>query len=169
MAYSRKSVFQGRLLKVYKSIKKLPNGICAYFEEIEHPGAVIVIPFLKDRIVFINQYRAVIGKYLLELPAGKLDPGESLVSCANREVAEETGYRLKNLKKLGFIYTTPGFTDEKIYIFKAECSGRVEAEKDRDELITVKYLSVKEVRKLFRSGKLSDSKTISTLCFAGIL
>lgn len=169
MKKSRKKVFNGRLLKVFKGTKRLPNGKEAYLEEVAHPGAAIVIPFIKEKIVFIRQYRAVIEKYIWELPAGKLDAGERPASCAKREVEEETGYSIRNLKRLGFIYTTPGFCDEKIHIFKAECYKKKEPSTDSDEMIEVKELTKKEVRSLFKNGKLTDSKTIAALSFCGIL
>ena len=125
MKIRRKKVFSGRLLKVFKGTKRLPNGIEAYFEEVDHPGAALIVPFIKEKIVFIRQYRGVIGKYIWELPAGTLDPGETPYACAKREVEEETGCRVKSLEKVGIIFTTPGYSNEKICVFKAECvSGR---------------------------------------------
>ncbi len=169
MRSGREKVFGGRLLNVFKGTKTLPDGREAYFEEIEHPGAALVIPFIKGRIVFIRQFRAVIGKYIWELPAGTLEAGETPYACAKREVAEETGYGVKGLKRIGLIYTTPGFCNEKIYIFKAECEGMKKAQREEDELIRVKLLSKSEIRKLFKNGKITDSKTIAALSFAGIL
>ncbi|NQT33373.1 MAG: NUDIX hydrolase [Candidatus Omnitrophica bacterium] len=165
----RSPVFSGRLLKVFKGKKTLPNGKKAYIEEIDHPGAVLVVPRLGKRIVFIRQYRAVIGKYIWELPAGTLEVNETPYKCAKREVSEETGYGVSKLKKIGFIYTTPGFCNEKIHIFEAECTCRGEKELDEDELIRLKLLTALEVRKLFLSGRINDSKTVAALAFAGVL
>ena len=164
----RKKVFDGKLIKVFRSRRVLPNGRKAYFEEIEHPGAAIVIPFIGEKIVFIRQYRGVVGRYLWELPAGKLSPGELPAACASRETLEETGYTVAGIRKIGVIYTSPGFCNEKIHIFAAECRSRKVAKRDRDELIEVRLLTIKEVLRLFGSGKISDAKTVATLAFAGI-
>ena len=165
----RKQIFKGKRINVYTSIRTLPNKQKAYLEEVDHPGASLVVPFIKDKIVFIRQYRGVIGKYIWELPAGVLDEGETPYLCAKREVTEETGYVIKNLKKIGYIYTTPGFSNEKIHIFKALCTSKQKTQMDPDEIIKTKLLSKKEVVNLFKSGKISDAKTIAALSFAGII
>ena len=169
MSVSRRSVFSGRLIKVFKTVKKLPDGREAYFEEVKHPGAVLVVPFIGQKIVFIRQYRGVIGEYIWELPAGKLEKGETPHSCAKREVAEETGYEIKGLNRTGVIYTTPGFSDEKIYIYEGRCVGPKKAQLDDDEIIRTRILTRTEAKKLFDSGKIKDSKTIAGLAFSGII
>ena len=170
MELPRKEIFNGRLLRVFKGMKRLPNGREAYFEEVDHPGAALIVPFVAGRIVFIRQYRDVIGKYIWELPAGTLEPGETPYVCAEREVMEETGCRARNLKRIGVIYSTPGFCNERIYIYRADCEEVTEGPRRNDgELIRVKKLSRNEIRGLFRSGRINDSKTIAALSFAGIL
>ena len=165
----RKKVFEGRVFKVFKSRKRLPNGRETLLDEIEHPGAALVIPFVENKVVFIRQYRGVIGKYIWELPAGTLSEGETPYACAKRELEEETGYAAKALKKIGEIYTTPGFCNEKIHIFKAECRRGPGVKLDDDEVIKTKHLAPVEIRRMFKNGKIKDSKTISALSFAGIL
>lgn len=165
----REKIFSGRLFDVFRGNKDLPDGRKAYFEEVEHSGAALVVPFFGKKVVFIRQYRGVIGKYIWELPAGTIDPGETPRACAKREVTEETGYRVSAVKKLGMIYTTPGFCTEKIHIFTAECDRRVPAERDADEVISVRHMSVNEIRSLFKKGKIVDAKTISAMAMAGIL
>ncbi len=166
---SRRKVFDGRLIKVYTSKKRLPNGREAYFEEVRHPGASLIVPLFKKKIVFIRQYRGVIGRYIWELPAGTLAPGETPYSCAKREVTEETGFLVKDLRKIGIIYTTPGFCNEAIHIYKARCDARKACKLGHDELIRVRLMSRTKVRSLFRKGRINDSKTVAALCFAGIL
>lgn len=165
----RKRIFNGKLVKLFTSKLKLPNGKIAYFEEVVHPQASLVVPLFKNRIVFIRQYRPVIGKYIWELPAGILKPGETPYACAKREITEETGYIVRNLEKIGKIYTSPGFCDEIIHIFKADCVSRGCAKKDIDELIKARLVKKKEAIELFRSGKIQDAKTIVALAFAGII
>ncbi len=162
-------IFKGKILDVSKRLKKLPNGKYAYLEEVKHPGAAIMVPFLGKKIVLLRQYRGVIDKYLWELPAGKLDHGETPYSCIKREITEETGYKVKNIKKLGYIYTSPGFCDEKIHVYKADCSEKTEINRDEDELIRVSVLSKRQIIDMFKKGRIVDSKTISALSFAGIL
>jgi ADP-ribose pyrophosphatase len=164
-----KMVFKGRLLKVFKSRKTLPNGKEASIEEVEHPGAALIVPFVRRKIVFIRQYRPVIGKYIWELPAGTLDKGETPYACAKREIVEETGYGVKNVRKLGYIYTTPGFCNEKIHIFRADCEAKRSTSRECDEIMDVEVLDRRKVRELFAGGKINDSKTIAALSLAGII
>ncbi|MCK5450156.1 MAG: NUDIX hydrolase [Candidatus Omnitrophica bacterium] len=170
MGKKRKKVYNGKLLKVFEDKKVLPDGRVAKFEEVKHPGAALVIPFIGNKIVFLRQYRGVIGEYLWEFPAGKLDPKETPYACAKRELKEETGYEAKKIKRLGKIYTTPGFCDEVIYIYRAECGLNLsETNLDEDEFIEVKLFSLKQIRELFKNGKIIDSKSIAALAFAKIL
>ncbi len=166
---SRKKIFSGKLVKLFISKLKLPNGKTGYFEEIIHPQASLVVPFIKNRIVFIRQYRAVIDKYIWELPAGILEPGETPYACAKREITEETGYLVRNVKRIGKIYTSPGFCDEIIHVFKADCVSKGRSERDADELIRVRLVKKSEAIELFRNGKIQDAKTIAALAFAGII
>ncbi|MGB2631095.1 MAG: NUDIX hydrolase [Candidatus Omnitrophota bacterium] len=166
---SRKKIFKGRLINVLTEEKTLPDGRKAYFEKIEHPGAALVLPFTAKKIVFIRQYRCVIRKYIWELPAGIISRGETPYACAKREVAEETGYKVRNLRRIGTIYTTPGFCNEKIYIFSADCFKKRAPRREKDEHIKVRLFSRTEVKGLFKKGKITDSKTIAALAFAGII
>jgi len=169
MEISRKKVFSGRLIKGFKVRKRLPDGREAYFEEIHHPEAALVVPFVKNRIVFIRQYRGVIGKRIWELPAGILDKGESPRGCAVREVAEETGYVVRRVKKMGVIYTSPGFCDERIHLFRAECGARGAVCMDKDEMIRVKLFCRDDVRRMLSGGRITDAKTIAALSLAGVV
>ena len=166
---SRKKVFGGRLINVFTEEKTLPNGRKAYFEKVDHPGAALILPFAGDKIIFIRQYRGVIGKYIWELPAGTISRGETPYACAKREVTEETGYKVRNLKRIGTIYTTPGFCNEKIHIFKGDCFKKKVPRREEDEYIRVKPFSRKEIKGLFKKGKITDSKTIAALAFDNIV
>ena len=149
---------------------KLPDGRTTRVEMIEHPGAALIIPFITSRkIIMLRQYRAVLGSYLYELPAGTLEKGEKPLSCAQRELAEETGYGAKKLTQLGKIIPVPGYSDEVIHIFKAEGLARQDAVKDVDEIIQTFLMSRQEVLSHFRKGKIVDGKTICALAFCGWL
>ena len=165
-----KRVFKGRLLNAFVMKKRLPNGYRATFEMIKHPGAALIIPLLaKDKVILLRQLRPVINSYIHELPAGTLDKGERPHSCARREIIEETGYSAKRLKFLGYIYPVPGYSTEKIYIYKAWGLKKVNHIKEADEVIETFVFTRKEVKKLFKSGKITDAKTIAGLAMCGWL
>lgn len=148
----------------------LPNGRTIKISYINHPGAVIIAPFLsKDKVLFIRQYRPALKKYIYELPAGTLDPNESLLTCAKRELIEETGYRTSKIKKIGQIYPVPGYSTEVIHIFKAEQLVAGIAEPEIYEVIKLHPLTKTEVIRLFKKGQLQDAKSICTLAFCGWL
>ncbi len=149
---------------------KLPNGRTIKISYIEHPGAVIIAPFLdKNTVVMMRQFRPALKKYIYELPAGTLDPNESLATCARRELIEETGFRTKKLTKLGQIYPVPGYSTEIIHIFKAESLVQGEAEPEVYEVIRLIPMTKPQVQKILKKGKLMDAKTICTLALCGWL
>jgi len=166
---TRKQIFKGKRITVYTSLRSLPNKKKAYLEEVAHPGASLVVPFVSYKVVLIRQYRGIIDEYIWEFPAGVLEKGETPYACAKREVTEETGYVVKDLRKIGYIYTTPGFSNEKIHIFKAKCISKQATQMDPDEVIRTEIFTKKQVGKLFKDGKISDAKTIAALSFSGIL
>jgi ADP-ribose pyrophosphatase len=166
----KKQVFCGKLLKVFVERKTMPHGFTFNLEYIRHPGAVAIVPFLsRSEILLIRQYRPAIGKYILEVPAGTLDRKESLSACAKREMIEETGYSAGVLARLGAIYTTPGFTTEKIHIFKAGRLKYVGRVHQKDELITIVKMPVKSLPLKVRRGLIVDSKTIAALAMSGLI
>ena len=165
-----KNVFKGKLLKVFVKKVRLPNGYLATFEIIKHPGAALIIPFLsKEKIILLKQYRPVIDSYIYELPAGTLDKGEKPIECARREMVEETGFSAKRLTCIGKIFPVPGYSTECIKIYKAEGLRKEEHEYEKDEVIKIHLFTRPAVRKLFKSGKIVDAKTIAALAFAGWL
>ncbi len=148
----------------------LPNGRTIKISYINHPGAVIIAPFISsDKIVFMRQFRPALKKYIYELPAGTLDPDESLTSCAKRELIEETGLRAKKMTKVGQIYPVPGYSTEIIYVYKAEGLTQGIAEPEVYEVIENIIMTKEEVKKLFKDGKLQDAKSICALTFCGWL
>ncbi len=162
--------FQGKKFSFSVVKKKLPNGRTADVDVIEHPGAVVIIPFLsRDVIIFLHQYRPVLSRYLLELPAGTLNKGEQPLACARRELIEETDHKGRVFTRLGKIYPVPGYSTEVIHIFKAQKLTPQAGIKDTDEIIRTKPLRRSEVRKLFRAGGITDAKTIAALSFCGWL
>ncbi|HPM42632.1 MAG TPA: NUDIX hydrolase [Candidatus Omnitrophota bacterium] len=165
-----KSVFKGKLLKVYVMKRRLPHGFTATFEMIRHPGAALIVPILsRDEVIMLRQLRPVIGQYIYEFPAGTLGKNESPRACAAREIIEETGYSAAKLTKLGSIVPVPGYSTERIIIFKAEGLEKVERIPEEDEVIEARVFTRSDIEKLFRKGAIIDAKTISALAMCGWL
>ena len=161
---------QGRKFNYLQVEKTLPNGYKVKIDMVEHPGASLIVPLVdKNHIIMLRQYRAVLDKYLYECPAGTLDPKESLLTCAKRELIEETGFEAKKIKKIGQIYPVPGYSTEVIYIFKAENLIQREIKNELDEIIKSFVISRSKVLWLFKSGRIVDAKTICGLAFLGWL
>ena len=132
-------------------------------EIVEHRGAVLVVPFVsKDKVLLLKQFRPVINSYIYELPAGTLEAGEKPLACARREIKEETGYQAGRLVRLGYIYPVPGYSTEKIHIFKAENIKKASSagRPDPDEIIYTAVFTRKQVKEFFKKGSIVDAKTI---------
>jgi ADP-ribose pyrophosphatase len=165
-----RTVFRGKLLKVFVKKQRLPHGYLATFEMVKHPGASLVVPFLdKNTIIMLHQLRPVIGGYIYELPAGTLGRGESPLACARREIIEETGYSAKRFIFLSRIYPVPGYSTEEIFLYKAEGLKSSERIPEEDEVIESRPFTKQQVRKLFKEGRIVDAKTICALAFCGWL
>lgn len=165
-----KPVFKGRLLKVYRRSVKLPNGFTAFLEVIKHPGAALIVPFLNSNtVILLKQLRPVVGKYLYEFPAGTLDPGETPLACCRREIVEETGYAAARFTPLGSIYPVPGYSTERIHIYKATGLRAVEKLTQEDEIIQVEVRTRSQINRLFKTGRITDAKTICALAMTGWL
>ncbi|MBD3264044.1 MAG: NUDIX domain-containing protein [Candidatus Omnitrophica bacterium] len=165
-----KKLFKGKLLQLYTQTKFLPNGRHVTLEFIRHPGAALIVPFLEEEtVILIRQFRPVIDSFIYELPAGTLEDKESPLHCARREIIEETGYSADKFSKLGAIYPVPGYSTEKITVFKAEGLKKEKSNLEEDEIIEVCKVRGPEVRKLFRKGDIIDAKTICAFSMCGWL
>ncbi len=165
---SSERVFEGKLIKVDREEVILPGGKRAVLETIRHPGAAAVLPFLPDgRVVLIRQFRHAAGGFIVEVPAGKLDPGEPPETCALREVEEETGWRAEQLVSLGSILTTPGFTDEVIWLYEAHGLAGGRRQLDPDEVIEVLEVPFEEAVAMVVGGEIRDAKSVATILLAG--
>lgn len=145
----------------------LPNGRRVDLDYLEHPGASAIVPFLdEDRVLMLRQYRFVTGGEILEIPAGKLDPGETPEDCAARELLEETGYRAGRIEKLGAIWTSPGFTNEIIHLYAAFNLEQAEQELEPDEIIELVPMPLSQALAAIRDSEIFDAKSAIALMLA---
>lgn len=165
----RRSVlrYRGMLLHLYEDTVRLPNGRTAVREIIRHPGAVAVVPLsAKGIVTLVEQYRHALRRVTLEIPAGKLDQGETPLACARRELAEETGLQARSFRRLASLWTTPGFTDEVIHIYLATGLTARPAQPDDDEFVRVVRKPLIRALGDVRLGRIADSKSVAGLLLA---
>ena len=156
-----RNIFTGKVLTLNIDTVTLPNGVTIDLEMVRHPGAAAVVP-LKDSetVVLIRQFRHAAGGFIYEIPAGKLDRGEDQLHCAARELEEEIGYIPGRLERLTSILTAPGFTDEVIHIYKATDMTPGRQRLDRDEVLEILEIPLKEAIRMIGGGLIRDAKTI---------
>ena len=155
------TLFTSRVFKVVKKFITGRSGKQLERHIVVHPGAVAVLPILNDgRIVMIRQHRVAVDAELIELPAGTLEPNESPVSTARRELIEETGYTAKNVSQITSFYTSPGFMREEMFLFKATdlIPGPTDME-DGEKIVTV-IATLEEAMAMIARGEIKDAKTI---------
>lgn len=153
-------IFAGRLLHVFNDVVELPNGDKTKREVVRHPGGATVCAIDREmNVTFVRQFRYAYGKDILELPAGKLEPGEDPSVCAKRELREETGLIADELLPLGTVYPSPGYTDEVIYLFLAINVHQEQQQLDKDEFVNVEKMHFGEAIQLVMQGELPDGKS----------
>lgn len=159
--------YHGRLLTIRVDHSRLSNGVECTREVIVHPGAVAMVPLLDaDHILMVRQWRAAAACELLEIPAGTLNPGEAPLTCAERELMEEVGYRPRNLTPLCSAYLAPGYSSELLHTFLAEDLVPEKLAEDEDENIEVVTITWDDIEMLLQQGKIADAKSISGLLLA---
>ena len=157
-------VYRGRVLSITKDTVSLPSGRVTIREKVTHPGSVGILPVLENGdLIFVKQFRYVIGSDLLEIPAGTIEEGESPEECATRELLEETGYQAGRLDLLSSFYTSPGYSNEFMWLFKATDLRSGEAKPMADESIEIKVVSLGEALSLIKNGGIRDVKTICAI------
>ena len=161
---SGEQVFDGTLLKVRRDVVRLPDGSQGTREYIRHPGAVAIVPLFDDvRVLLERQFRYPHGREFIEVPAGKLDPGEPHLATAKRELLEETGYTAKEWKRIGIIHTAIAYTDEAIELFVARKLTHVGGKLDQGEFLETLSVPFDEAIAMIRDGRITDAKTVAAL------
>jgi len=159
-----KNIYEGKVFSVKKDEVELFDGQNSLREVVLHPGGVVIVAKLdEETILLVNQYRYPIRHSSLELPAGKLEYGENPNKAAKRELEEETGYVAKKWQSLGFIYTTPGFCDEKLYLYLASDLEFTEQNPDEGEIIECFEYNLDNVFEMIKKGEINDAKTICAI------
>ena len=176
MQLGSKRIHRGRVINLDVDTVRFPDGSTGELEMVRHPGAAAVVPVASDpngddpTLLLIKQYRYATDGELLEIPAGRLNPGEDPADCAKRELLEEVGVSAGRVERLTTIWTTPGFTDEKIHLFWATDLKTGQHAREPDEFIEVSPTLLSDALTLIREGRISDAKTVvGILYIAGFI
>ena len=160
-----KVVYEAPVFYVTSEQVKEPSGVKVRRDLIRHPGSVVVMALdetkTEARVLLIKQYRYAAGEEIWEFPAGRMDPGDTPLSGAKRELAEETGYRAREWKRALFFYSSPGFLDESMSVFLARDLVKGKATPEEDEFITAKLIPVSKAVRMVMEGEIQDAKTIA--------
>jgi ADP-ribose pyrophosphatase len=153
--------YEGGMLRVYRDVVRCPDGHIGYREFVRHPGAVMVIPMLDDeRVLLERQFRYPLGRTFIEFPAGKIEPGEAPLDCAQRELLEETGYRARDWIHAGGFNNAIGYSDERIDVFIARSLTQDTSRRDPGEVLELFSVRWRELDQWARDGRITDGKTI---------
>ena len=157
-------VFDGNLLKVYRDTVRLPDGSEGTREYIRHPGAVAIVPLFDDgRVLLERQFRYPHKRVFIEIPAGKLEPGEPHLETAKRELLEETGYSASDWSSLGIIHTSIAYTDETIELFLARNLKQGKKQLEQGEFLETFSVPFEEAIRMIREGRITDAKSVAAL------
>jgi ADP-ribose pyrophosphatase len=152
-------IYDGKIIKVQKDTVILPDGKTATREVVKHPGAVGIVALKEGKVLMVRQYRYALEKETLEIPAGKIDPGEPPEDCAKRELREETGYE-GEMTFLGAFHTSPGFANEIIYLYFTQDLRWAPLQADEDEFIGVTAVPFEDALRMAYNGQIQDAKTV---------
>jgi len=158
---SSEMIYRGKILNLRVDTVRLPNGNQSRREVVEYSGAVAIVALVNDdEVLMVRQFRYPAGREFIEIPAGKLEPGEMPLDCAKRELWEETGARAGKWEELCTFYSTPGFSTEKMHLFIASDLSFEEQHLDEDEFVELQKVSLNNALQMIREGKIYDAKTI---------
>lgn len=156
-------IYRGRIITLRRDDALLPNGAPCTREVVEHPGGAAVLAVRDGKVILVRQFRYAYGETLLEIPAGKLEPGEDPCIAAGRELEEETGLTASSLELRFVFYPTPGYTNEKIYLYEAHGLQEGRVHPDDDEFLATVELPLGEAFAMVDRGEIRDGKTIVAL------
>ena len=156
-------VYEGKIIKVRRDEAILPDGEPCIRELVEHSGGASVLYIEDGKVLLVRQFRYAYGEGVYEIPAGKLEYGEDPKAAAARELEEEAGVRAGRLELLFTLYPTPGYTNEKIYIYRAYEGEKVQAHLDEGEFLDAEYIPLARAKEMLANGELKDGKTIVAL------
>lgn len=166
-------IYTGRVISLDVDRVRFPNGSEGELEMVRHPGASAIVPFLSDpagsdpQVLLLRQYRYAALGYLYEIPAGRMDPGETAEQCARRELREETGCTAERLQHMTTVYTTPGFTDEVIHLYMAVGLTQAgEAQLEADEFVEPHTFTLSRALTMVQTGEIRDAKSALALLYA---
>ena len=158
---STRRLYAGKVLSLDLDEVVEPGGVKATREVVRHPGSVAALPVMPDgSLILVRQYRYPVDETVWELPAGRLDPGESPEAGIQRELREEIGHRAERLEKIAFFYTTPGFCDESMHVFRATGLVPDKASADDDERIETATVTLDRAREMVAAGEIREGKTL---------
>lgn len=166
---SSERIYEGKIINLKVDEVTLPNGHTSKRELIEHPGAVAILAITPEKkIIMVEQYRKALERSIIEVPAGKLEKGESPETTAMRELEEETGYTADSLELIQSFSTSPGFADEVVHLFLAEGLRKAEsgAALDEDEFVELMEVSIEEAEKMMQDNRIYDAKTAFAVLWA---
>jgi ADP-ribose pyrophosphatase len=168
-----KQLYKGKIVTLNRDTVRFPDGtVSEEFDIVRHPGASAIVPFMSDpagddpQLLLLRQYRYAAGGYIYEIPAGRLDDGESPAECARRELKEETGCTAEKIVPLTTMFTTPGFTDEVIHLFMATGLTHGESNREADEFVDIVIMGLSEALDLIHTGEIIDAKTALGIFYA---
>lgn len=161
MSHTTRSIYEGRVVKLGIESLTLPNGVALELEVVRHPGGAAVAALdEQDRVCMLRQYRHAGGGWIWELPAGKLEPGETASTTASRELVEEAGLHAGSWEKLGETLVSPGFCDEIIHLFLARNLTGTDTQQEPHELIEIHWMPFRDALEKVYDGTINDAKTM---------
>jgi ADP-ribose pyrophosphatase len=164
---SRVTLHHGRVFQLVRENVTLPNTVTIDLDIVRHPGATATVPMAENNsVILVKQYRHAVGGFIWEIPAGTLNPRETPLECAKRELIEETGFSADKWQKLGEITPVPGYSDERIHIFLAFQLSSGAQHLDKDEVLNVRERNLKNAIEMIYDGVIQDGKTIAGLLLA---
>ncbi len=156
-------IYRGKILNLRRDDAELPDGKPCVREIVEHSGGAGILYVKDEKVLLVKQFRYAYGEEILEIPAGKLNKGEDPSLTAARELEEETGFYPEKTKHLFTIYPSPGYTDEKIYIYLAENVRQGKIHLDEGEFVSAEFYPLNEAEQMINDGRIKDAKTIIAL------